>query len=353
MKINIKDRSHYPLSTRVLMDLYNAKELPNVTAIQIEPVYGYVGRILYRNGSVRFFRGSGMGVNRLGASEVAKDKDYTKYFLNLLGYKTPPGKLFLFSDFIKKIDNNLGRFGFSDYAHIQEIFNYVEHTFGYPCYAKPNDGSQGRSITCCRSKTELLSTIEQFQIQGESKILIEKSIPYPDYRVVVMGHEIISCYLRKPLEIIGDGISSVNDLLQEKQLTYENQGRDTIIDIHDHRIDARLQLYGFNRFTILKKGESWIVYDISNLSAGGESIDFTDKIHPYWCNLCINIASDMGLRLCGIDLACQNILTGEADYCIFEINAAPGLDNYASSGELQAERVRSLYKRIFNEYADN
>ena len=84
---------HYPFITRVLIELFESGSLPNVASIQIEPVYGYVGRIVYRDGKVRFFRGSSMGVNRLGASEIARDKGYTKFFLEQLGYATPRGQV--------------------------------------------------------------------------------------------------------------------------------------------------------------------------------------------------------------------------------------------------------------------
>lgn len=59
----------------------------------------------------------------------------------------------------------------------------------------------------------------------------------------------------------------------------------------------------------------------------------------------------MGLRLCGVDIACTDLENPHSDYSILEINAAPGLDNYASSGQEQFERVKDLYKKIFNEMA--
>ena len=88
-------KPHYPFITKLLIDLFNEGELPNIVSVDVEPTYGYVGRMTYRDGAVRFFRGSSMGINRLGASEVARDKGYTKYFLDRLGYRTPTGRVFL------------------------------------------------------------------------------------------------------------------------------------------------------------------------------------------------------------------------------------------------------------------
>ncbi|MBC8170224.1 MAG: hypothetical protein H7X77_01070, partial [Anaerolineae bacterium] len=88
-------KPHYLYVTRVLLDLYNAGELPNIASLEIEPDYGYVGRIVYQNGSVRLFRGTNLDVNLNGAAEIARDKGYTRYFLHNLGYQVAPGKVFV------------------------------------------------------------------------------------------------------------------------------------------------------------------------------------------------------------------------------------------------------------------
>lgn len=345
----IPSQLHYPFITKLLIELFNSNCLPNVASVHVEPLYGYVGRIVYQSGDVRFFRGSSMGINRLGASEVARDKGYTKHFLERLGFHTPPGQVFLFPHFVELMDRNLGRFGFTGFTRSEDILNYVEQSLGYPCYLKPNEGSQGRGIECCYNADEVRAVVEQYAAHGAFKVLVEKAVPYPDYRVVVMGDEIISCYLRKPLELEGDGVSDIAELLRRRQRRFEQEGRDTIINMEDRRIQNGLQRKGWDLGMILAAGERWRVFDVSNLSVGGDSVDFTDTIHPRWRQLCIEITAAMGLRLCGVDLACENILDGDSEYSILEINAAPGLDNYAATGAAQAGRVRELYRLVFNE----
>jgi len=103
---------------------------------------------------------------------------------------------------------------------------------------------------------------------------------------------------------------------------------------------------------VLPAGRAWQAFQVSNLSVGGDSEDFTDRIHPHWRELCIEISAAMGLRFSGVDLACEDICRGDSAYSVLEINAAPGLDNYAASGPRQAELVRDLYRRVFNEGTD-
>ena len=97
------------------------------------------------------------------------------------------------------------------------------------------------------------------------------------------------------------------------------------------------------------EGEEVAIYDVANLSAGGTSEDFTDRIHPYWRDLCVNIANAVGLKFCGVDLACADITAPQGSYSILETNATfTGLDNFARSGERPAQIVRELFRAVFN-----
>ncbi len=345
-------RDHYPFITRLLIELFASGALPNVLSVHIEPVYGYVGRIVYRSGAVRFYRGSSLGLNRLGASEVAKDKGYTKFFLERLGYRTPRGQVFLFPRFVEMIDRNLSRFSFTEFAAANRILEYIERALGYPCYLKPNEGSQGRGIEKCTSAGEVGAALEHYAAEGALKVLVEEAVPFPDYRVVVLGDEVISCYLRKPLTLTGDGALTIHELLLQRQQQFVQEGRDTVINLADARIDKELHRQGWTRETVLDAGNSWQVYQVSNLSVGGNSDDFTDRIHPHWQRLCVEVSAAMDLHFCGVDLACEDICRADSAYSILEINAAPGLDNYAATGPRQAALVRNLYRRVFNESAD-
>ena len=55
----------------------------------------------------------------------------------------------------------------------------------------------------------------------------------------------------------------------------------------------------------------------------------------------------MGLRLCGVDLMiADDIGKPPRKYWVLEINAAPGLDHYASGGKEQRRIVEELYLEV-------
>jgi D-alanine-D-alanine ligase-like ATP-grasp enzyme len=346
----LKSQPHYTYVTRLLIDLYNAGELPNIRAMDIEPTFGYVGRIEYVDGSVRMYRSTNTGTNNNGATEVSKDKAYTKYFLNNLGYHTTPGNVFEMPYYHDLIARNLSRYGFSGYSHVSKIEDYIASIGGYPCFIKPNEESQGKGVFKCYDQNDLYEALNDYQTEHYRVILVEKVIPYVDYRVVIFDDELIACYRRLPLMIDGDGTSTVQQLIEAKQAAFKAQGRTVILKSEDPRIARRLQReYGFTLDSIPVDGQQLQLYDVSNLSTGGISEDFTDRIHPHWIALAATITRQLGLRLCGLDLACADITDPNADYSIIETNASPGLDNYGAMGTHQAAVVRELYRRIFNE----
>ncbi|GCE13530.1 hypothetical protein [Tengunoibacter tsumagoiensis] len=349
----IKARPHYAFVTKILIDLFNAGELPAIRTLSIEPDYGYAGRIIYHNQSVRMFKGSDMGVNRSSAMQIATDKGYAKYFLKLSGYRVPEGKVFLLPQYVQTLEKVLSKHAFQDYSRIDQIDTYITSTVGYPCFLKPNEGAQGKGVTKCLNKDDVEATLAHYQEEHIQTLLVEEAIPWPDYRVVVFHDTIIACYQRIPLSVTGDGKATIRELLQQTYEHFNASGRSVLIDVHDPRIIRQLLRRNLTWETVLPEFTVCSLQDISNLSAGGAVEDFTDRICDYWSKLCIQLTAEMGLTLCGVDLACSNIEQAEqadAHYSIIEINATPGLANYAAIGREQATRVRALYQAIF---ADN
>src|SRR6266853_3586935 len=124
--------------------------------------------------------------------------------------------------------------------------------------------------------------------------------------------------------------------------------RKAFIDLDDKRIARQLTKRNYGLETVLPTGEVCAIYDVSNLSAGGELEDFTERLHRYWHDLCIKVTAQMGLNFCGVDFSCADIENPNADYTILELNGSPGFDNFAANGEKHAQKVREMYKMLFS-----
>jgi D-alanine-D-alanine ligase-like ATP-grasp enzyme len=226
---------------------------------------------------------------------------------------------------------------------------YVEADLGFPVYIKPADGTQGVAVWRCHTSEEVRRTLSDYESRRVRIAIVEEAIDLPDYRIVVLHDEILSAYERVPLHVVGDGRSSILALLSDLQSQFEVSGRDTRLAPTDPRIDQTLARAGMNIDSVLPSGMRVRLLDVSNLSAGGTAIDMTDAVAAPWRQLAVNVARLFGLAYCGIDLACRDISASHDEYAIIEVNAAPGLDHYASVGARQEELVHEMYAAVFDE----
>jgi D-alanine-D-alanine ligase-like ATP-grasp enzyme len=320
-----------PLVTSIIQ-----KIAPQIGAVVvIEPEYELVGHITFKNGKKVFFTRSKFNINGLGSSEIAKDKGYSKFFLKHFGYKVTEGETFFNDKLCEKI---------GDSRNIHAGFEYAK-SLGFPVFIKPINLSQGKLVAKIHNKTEYYQVAKKiFKIC--SGLIVERFYLGKDYRIVVIDDEIIAVYQRLPLSVIGDGKSTILELIQYKQRVFFDNFGKRVIDLDDWRIKHKLQKQRLNLASVIPNGKIIYLLDNANLSNGGEAIDFTDSIHPDFKKLAFKIAKDMGLRLIGLDVITSDITRPMTDYVIIEVNSAPGLDHYASIGDTQAQKVEDLYLKV-------
>jgi D-alanine-D-alanine ligase-like ATP-grasp enzyme len=177
--------------------------------------------------------------------------------------------------------------------------------------------------------------------------LVQSPVSGKDYRIVVLDERVISAYERTPLNIVGDGESSIRRLLTQKQVGFMKSGRDTIIRAEDERIAENLKRQKLTMRSVIPKGERIYLLDNANLSTGGDALDVTNDIHPKFRDIAVNLTRDMGLRLCGVDLMIDgDISKAPGRYWVIEINAAPGLDHYIKTGKTQKKIVEDMYLEV-------
>lgn len=306
--------------------------------VELEPEFAFAGRIIFSNGSSHVFRANNLNINRAGAVAVCEDKSYTSYFLKTAGFNTPR-ELNFFSDILAR---NLP---IKSRRSIADVCTFAE-TLGYPVIAKPNRGSLGDLVAAASDKNEL-TRICQAILSKYSVGIVQEYVEGNDYRVVVLGNEIISAYQRVHLFVVGDGVSTIDELIEQKRLKLPGAGRpNSEISPNDFRIDGVLKRAGLSRHSIIPLQCRQRLLDNANLSTGGDAIDITNDLHPAVADIAIRATACIGVTLCGVDIICSDATKSAKDYVIIELNGAPGLDNYASLGSAQQERVDALYEKI-------
>ena len=305
--------------------------------ISIEPKYGYAGQIVLPDGRMRYFRGTNFDLNLLGASEIARDKAYAAFFLKKLGYPVPEGEEFFTPRWCKVIESD---------RNPAKAYRYARETLDLPVIVKPNNKSQGRGVCLVHDRREFRQAIRSFETR-ENVFLVQEVLAGRDFRIVVLDDEVVSAYERLPLSVVGDGHSTVLELLLAKQAEFDRTERDTRIAIGDFRITNALRRARMTRGSVLPVGQRQTLLPNANLSTGGDAVDVTEALHPAWRKLAVKLVSEMGLRYCGLDVMVNGTLaTAPRDYVVLEINAAPGLDHYASTGSKQKRLVEKMYEKV-------
>ncbi len=304
--------------------------------VVLEPEWGIVGQITFKSGKRSYFRYNTLDLNPVGASDVARDKDYASFFLKKLGYPTIPGKTFFRADWAKTLGSK---------RDIDAAYHYAVK-LGFPVIVKPNSGSQGGAVALAHNKRDFYAAIRA-ALKGDKVALVQKYVRGSDYRVVVLDDRVISAYERIPLSVVGDGSSSIQTLLKQKQKGFIASSRDTQLKADDPRIARKLAHQKLSMRSVPKKGEKVFLLDNANLSSGGDSVDVTNHIHPAFKKIAISLTKEMGLRICGVDLMIEGSITEQpGTYHVIEINAAPGLDHYVKGGKAQEKIVEDLYLEV-------
>ncbi len=318
------------------------KLAPRVGArVLLEPEWKIAGQIRFKGGKKSYFRYNTLDLNPVGASDIAKDKDYANFFMRRMGYPTISGKTFFSDEWREAIGSK---------RDINAAYRYAKK-LGLPVIVKPNSGTQGIDVALVHTKQEFSRALKQI-FKHDRVALVQKQVHGQDYRIVVLDKEIISAYERIPLNVVGDGRATIRQLLAKKAREFIASSRDTRIKMNDPRIAAKLKWQGVALTFVPERGKQIFLLDNANLSSGGDAVDVTVSIHPAFKKLAIKLTKDMGLRLCGVDLMIEGGIDKKPKaYRILEINAAPGLDHYVKTGKAQQKIVENLYLKVLKSLA--
>ena len=242
------------------------------------------------------------------AESIAQDKELTKKLLHAAGVAVPMGRPVQDAD--------------DAWAAAQEI--------GLPVVVKPRDGNQGKGISVNLSTEEQIKNAFTLAEEFRDDIMVERYLPGHDYRLLVIGDKLIAAARRDPPLVIGDGVSTVRQLVElvNKDPRRSDGHATSLTKIRFDEIAlARLALQGFQADSVPPRGVRVILRNNANLSTGGTATDVTDDVHPELAACAVAAAQTVGLDICGIDVVCATMLKPLEDQGggIVEVNAAPGL----------------------------
>jgi cyanophycin synthetase len=199
---------------------------------------------------------------------------------------------------------------------------------GLPIIIKPVKGQKGRDISDKITSLDDISAAFSAAHRSGSDVLVEKYVEGDDYRLLVIDGKFHSALLRSPPSIIGDGVSTVSELITQMNLDpYRDGFRGFPVKL-DREISTRLAQAGVTTTDILEQGRVIVLRLRANVSTGGTPRDVTGLVHPKVRAMAERAAKSVQLSVAGIDYLTTDITQPPAKTkgVIIEINARPGLD---------------------------
>ncbi len=256
------------------------------------------------------------------AVDIASDKELTNRLLAAAGLPVPA----------------------SDVVHTAADAVRVARRIGYPVVVKPLDGNHGRGVAINLHTAEAVTAAfaEAYDQSRRGDVIVEAFITGRDYRVLVVGGNMIAIAERMPAHVVGDGTHTVAELVD---ITNADPRRGvghekvlTRIEVTSSAMEL-VRAQGYEMTSVPPRGEMVKLALTGNMSTGGISIDRTFEAHPDNVDIAEEAARVVGLDIAGIDFLCPDITepVRETGGGICEVNAAPGfrMHSHPTIGEPQ------------------
>ncbi len=250
-----------------------------------------------------------------------KDTEFTMYkdmvgdFLMMCGLPTPIGK--------------------NCYKE-QEIVDEALK-LGFPVVVKPVAGHKGQGVVTGietekdvrKAFNDIIEMSENEGINFEGAI-VQQMIYGTDHRLLSVGGKFAAALERVPAFVDGNGKNTIEELIKvenDKEIRLDN-ARSPLAKIKiDDDLTDYLSLQGLTLQSVPDEGTKIILRRVANISAGGVSINVTDKIHPENIQMVEDIAGFFKVNCLGIDVLSADISKSwrEGNFGIIEINSGPGV----------------------------
>jgi len=348
-KIFIKSKllspeSEFPrhlISLRSMVFMEEAKK-HGINFCALKSPFRYTNYFLMRLGGKSF---SFEGLPRaefLGShiSQIIDDKSLVKFYLSKFNFPVAEGKSFLW------FEKN-------------RAYKWAIKKLGFPLVVKPRLGSISHHITVNIQDIDSLKSAIKKAIAYSPAFIIEKFIPKTNiYRATVIDSDFVACVQRMPAHIIGDGIHTIEELIEIKNQDPRRgnpRQKDTTLYklVINDDTERLLSNKGYNFNSVPKRREIVYLQEKIILDLGADLIEMTPKIHPDNLQLFKDAAKLFDVRLVGIDFLAKNISASWKNQtcAIIELNSLPYIDmhHFPTKGK-PVNISNKLVKMVFKYY---
>ena len=240
------------------------------------------------------------------AEWISLDKDLTKKLLAELGLPVPLGRPVSSAE--------------QAWAAACEL--------GLPVAVKPRNADYGHGIGLNLSTREQVLAAYTAAREYRDEVLVERFAPGEQYRVTVVGNQMVAAVRREPVRLTGDGTRTISQLMEQANCD-PRRGDDLRLPLDrvcaDDDTPQVLAEQGFTLDAVVPAGVEVVLSRIAHSWAGAGVSDVTDLVHPRVAAQAVRAARLIGLDVAGLDVVAQDIGRPLEDQggVILEVNAEP------------------------------
>ena len=191
---------------------------------------------------------------------------------------------------------------------------------------KPVDGEQGNGVAVDLDSIEQVQQAIEAARAFDSRVLLESFHEGLDLRIVVIGFYVVAAAIRRPAQVMGDGLHSVHQLIEaqsrRRQAATEGESRIPL----DAETLRSVRAAGYEYESIVPAGQLVAVRRTANLHTGGCLEDVTDILHPVLAAAAVRAARALDIPVVGLDLMVP--AADQPEYVFIEANERAGLANH-------------------------
>ncbi len=204
---------------------------------------------------------------------------------------------------------------------------------GFPVVVKPVRTDKGVGITTDITDSAGVERAYATARRFDQRVAVEKFIPGHTFRLLVIGGQFVAASLLEPTRIIGNGKSTVLELVDEinrdpaRGLDHQKPLTRLLLDAEAEKVLENLAL---TKDSVLERGRSISLRSTSNLSRGGLSRNVTEYVHEENRRLAEICAALLRLDLTGIDFRATaiDVPWQSSGGVVIDVNPTPGIRSH-------------------------
>lgn len=213
---------------------------------------------------------------------------------------------------------------------------------GFPLVVKPASSSLSQHVSLQISNEASLKKAIEIAKAIDYRVIVEKFITGTVHRMMCIGDQFLVCSKRLPANILGDGKSTINNLIDAYN-THPLRGEVGELGYALYKVEKKAPLLeyltaqGLTLEAIPDEGEAIFLADKSNCSNGAEVINVTEEVCQENIALFKKVHSILEIAVSAIDFICLDVTKPWhlQPFAFLENNSFPAIDpqHYPSSGK--------------------